>query len=406
MALVASACGGRTGLPVDDALANDAAAPEDTTPPSGAVPPALPCVSWKLVAGPTQISSASEDLDLTTMTAAPGGALLSWSVDIDPSDDPFYRARLVGWDGSALAAEQQILPRSASSLNWSAAGFVATKSGFGAFGWDDADGCLFVSLDPTGAPTSPVTVIGQSDCYLPGRSAAGFSLLSSPDPMRVTTVSYELVDESGLVQSSHAIIPTDAYVVSNVDLGDGTAGLLYVSLNASMGPTALVYQRLDSSGTSIAGPATVAAATSGGIMALSGGGLLVVYFDSGQTEALAVPIDFEGVTQGSPVAISFNSSDMGGLDDIGLASIPGGDVLLTWLDGDEGPGDVFAMSLSPEGVARGMPSLVWQAPLVLPESTVLASVRPDGQEAVVGVSAWLDPNASEQVVTLGIQCVH
>jgi hypothetical protein len=187
VALVASACGGRTGLPVDDALANDAAAPEDTTPPSGAVPPALPCVSWKLVAGPTQISSASEDLDLTTMTAAPGGALLSWSVDIDPSDD---------------------------------------------------------------------------------------------------------------------------------------------------------------------------------------------------------------------------SSDMGGLDDIGLASIPGGDVLLTWLDGDEGPGDVFAMSLSPEGVARGMPSLVWQAPLVLPESTVLASVRPDGQEAVVGVSAWLDPNASEQVVTLGIQCVH
>ena len=394
-----ASCGGRTGLLVGDSapgvlppFPGDAAA---ATPPP-------PCVAWKVIAGPTAISSASEPLEVTTLLAGPSGPVVSWTDILDPASDLAYHARALGWDGTPVAADQALMTRSGSG-EWSAPGLIVTASGFDAITWAAGDGCRFETLDGTAAPSSQPIVLGQSDCYMPLASPPGLSLLTSPDLMRQTTVSFETVDGNGAVGQTREIISTDAYVMSRVDLGDSTTGVLWAS---GMNPSALVYQRFSAAGMPLGVPATVAAAAYGSAMARAGGGLLVVYEDSSTFAIEVVPLDASGAAQSAPAVLDLGSSPTGSPDGFSITSIPAEDALLTWYFGNAGPGQVYAMSLSPAGVPRGPPSEIAQLPVVELESNTLAVVAPDGQHAVVATSAWLDPNGSEQAVTVGLECVQ
>jgi len=74
--------------------------------------------------------------------------------------------------------------------------------------------------------------------------------------MRETTVSFEVVAGSGIVQGSHEIISPTAYVTSRVDLGDGTTGILWSTITnpSAANLSATVYQRWTSEGVAVSAP--------------------------------------------------------------------------------------------------------------------------------------------------------
>jgi hypothetical protein len=296
---------------------------------------------------------------------------------------------------------------------WSAPSFASIGAGFAAVSWDQDAGCRFESLDADGTPSTSPIMLGQSDCYMLASSGSGLSFLTSPDVMRSTTVSLVSIDDVGHVKARTKLIDTDAYVMDRMAFDDGSFAVLWLS--GSTASYALDYQRFGPDGTPASATVTLGKPVYGGVMARAGSGLLVGWLPANSMASEPVieigAVGLDGVAAAEPQG--FSLAELGlvpdaTVTDFNLASIPGGDVLLTWLGGDYETASFFAMSLSPEGVPRGAPSFLYKPSSSCDEASLYAAVGPDtgdGNPAVIA-STLATGESPAQAFTLGIRCVH
>ena len=357
------ACGSRTGLYDYGGGAPEAGGALTDGPVATSGPT---CASWTATTAPVQVSNIASIIGVQSAIATSAGVLVGYADDQFPPVDTSWHGRTVAFGDGSLGPDQTVLTHDASGLGWTRITFAEGFGRSGAAASDQADGLLFTTTDPTGAPTGSVAQSAGDSARDLFATSSGYSILRSPfDPTGSTPgpVSLATLDPSGNVTGSVQLLGATTPVVSysRIPFADGSFSLVWLGNDACPSCLTVHAQHLASNGDALA-PAVALHAFGPDspdeyAVSASSKGLLFAWAEGGSTGPVtlsASAFDADGQPVGGPnvFAQAANQSNVV----LALAAAPGGDVVASWIAGGEISGQVYVEAVAADGTAEGPPT--------------------------------------------------
>jgi hypothetical protein len=404
LAVLASACGARTGLEsaADASTTTEASAglPCGSEVDAGTPPT---CNSWRL-AGADRIVSQADSPGMTSdFTAAILGGndvLASWLWGARAITT--WSARVLGFDGAPLG-DIRVYLSDLNGAGFNVGGISLAADGCAFGGLLEGSDCSFCMLED-GDAGSCTTTVANSHCSGLGPSGDGFSFVGTALDTSLGSQLVTLGADGSLSGAMPLPVPSMAEVGPRFVLHDQSF-LLTTLLPGDSGEPALGVQHFSAAGDALAPPLVITGSSASlAYLAETHDGVLAAWeaVGGGHPPGIYVaPLDRDGKPTASAqlVAATIDAPLYG----IGLAPTPGGDALLTWVFLVGGSSfELQVIALAPDGTPRGAPTTIGTYQSM---GAPHAVVSPDGTKALLLISGSLS-SGPDAVHVVPLACVR